>query len=403
MAPEVEVEAEARERRSRRLRGSLRLRPPSARLAPAVVGPAGVDPRTKDLVGRLQPGDVAVVDHRDLDRLAAEGLIDAGVVAVVNADESITGRYPNTGPLLLLQSGVTVLDGVGPEVLDAIQEGQLVEILGAVVLADGAVVGQGTVLTEEIVAERLDAAKASMGAELERFAANTLAYIQREGHLLIDDPDVPDVGVDFKDRHVLIVVRGIDHKRDLDVLRRSGYLAEVRPLLVAVDGGADALLEIGLQPDVIIGDFDSVSGPALDCGAALVVHGYLDGRAPGADRLRERGLDHAVFSSAGTSEDVAMLLAYEGGAELIVAVGTHSSMVEFLDKGRAGMASTFLVRMKVGPILVDAKGVSRLYKNRLRKRDLLPLLASALLTLLVILWASEPVRVLLRGLLLPLD
>lgn len=397
-------EVESRPRRTRRTRRPLRLRPASSSLRePAAVGPARVDRRTKTLVGRLQPGEVAVVDHRDLDRLAAEGLIDAGVVAVVNAEQSITGRYPNTGPLLLLQSGVTVLDGVGAAALDTIREGQVVEVLGEAVLADGIVVGRGTVLTEAIVAERLEAAKASMGAELERFVANTLAYIQSEGHLLIDDPVVPDVPVDFKDRHVLIVVRGIDHKRDLDVLRRSGYLAEVRPLLLAVDGGADALLEMGLRPDVIIGDFDSVSERALASGAALVVHGYLDGRAPGAARLDERGLDYAVFSSAGTSEDVAMLLAYERGAELIVAVGTHSSMTEFLDKGRAGMASTFLVRMKVGPVLVDAKGVSRLYRNRLRKRDLLPLVASALLTLLIIVWASEPVRVLLRGLLLPLD
>lgn len=391
---------EAAERRS--LRPRLR-RGPAARGAPPVVGVARVDPRTKDLVTRLERGDVAVVDHRDLDRVAAESLVDCGVVAVVNADETITGRYPNTGPLLLMQAGIVVIDTAGVEIMHAVREGQLVEILGENIVADGVLVGRGVRLTEDTVTERLGAAKSSMGDELERFAANTLSYIRREGHLLIDDPDVPEVPVDFKGRHVLIIVRGIDYKNDLEVLRRAGYLAEMRPLLMAVDGGADALLDLGLQPDVIIGDFDSVSERALRSGAALVVHGYREGRAPGAERLRAMGLDHVVFSSDGTSEDIAMLLAYERGAELIVAVGTHSSMAEFLDKGRGGMASTFLVRLKVGPVLVDAKGVSRLYRQRVRKRDLLLMVASAIVTLIVIGLTSEPIRVLVRGLLLPLD
>ena len=355
------------------------------------------------MVARLQPGEVAVVNHRDLDRVAAESLVDRGIAAVVNADESLTGRYPNTGPLLLVQAGIQVLDGVGADVMTDIAEGQVVELVDDTVTVDGEVVARGTVLTEEVVLERLEQAKATMGDELERFAANTLAYIQTEGHLLIDDPDVPDVPVDIKGRHVLIVVRGIDYKDDLAVLRASGYLSEVKPLLVGVDGAADALLELGLTPDIIIGDFDSVSDRAIGCGATLVVHGYRDGRAPGGDRIRELGHDYVVFSSEGTSEDIAMLLAFERGAQLIVAVGTHSSMAEFLDKGRGGMASTFLVRMKVGPVLVDAKGVSRLYGSRLRKRDLLLLVASAVVTLIVIALASEPIRVLVRGLLLPLD
>lgn len=388
--PEAPRRERRRERRRRRDGGNLE-------------GVARVDRRTKELVSRLQAGEVAVVDHRDLDRVAAESLVDRGIAAVVNADESLTGRYPNTGPLLLVQAGIRVLDGVGPDVMTDIVEGQVVELVDDTVTVDGEVVARGAVLTEEVVLERLEQAKATMGDELERFAANTLAYIQTEGHLLLDDPDVPHVPVDIRGRHVLIVVRGIDYKDDLAVLRASGYLSEVKPLLVGVDGAADALLELGLTPDIIIGDFDSVSDRAIGCGATLVVHGYRDGRAPGADRIRELGHDYVVFSSEGTSEDIAMLLAFERGAQLIVAVGTHSSMAEFLDKGRGGMASTFLVRMKVGPVLVDAKGVSRLYGSRLRKRDLLLLVASAVVTLIVIALASEPIRVLVRGLLLPLD
>ncbi len=364
-----------------------------------VEGVARVDRRTKDLAKRLQPGEIAVIDHEDLDRVAAETLIDAGARAIVNASASITGRYPNSGPLLIVQAGIPILDGVGPELMDRVLDGHHLSIEGDKLVVDGEVVGVGVRQSEDSINEILEVARTTMGAELERFALNTLEYIRQEGHLLVDEPDLPVVPVDFKGRHVLIVVRGIDYKKDLGVLRQSGYLGEMGPLLVGVDGGADALLELGFKPDIIIGDMDSVSERALRCGAVLVVHGYRGGKAPGAERLQEMGLDHVVFESAGTSEDIAMLLAFERGASLIVAVGTHNSMVEFLDKGRAGMASTFLVRMKVGPILVDAKGVSRLYANRVRKRDLLLLVAAAAVTLILIFIVSEPVRVLLRVLL----
>jgi uncharacterized membrane-anchored protein len=236
-----------------------------------------------------------------------------------------------------------------------------------------------------------------MGVALERFATNTVEYVREEIGLLTGELDVPELRVDMADRHVLIVVRGSGHRDDLDLLRQSGYIREVHPVVVAVDGGADALLGIGIVPDLIVGDFDSVSEQALGCGAQLIVHGYTDGRAPGGKRLDDLGLDYEVVSASGTSEDVAMLMAYQQGAELIVAVGAHSSMVDFLDKGRAGMASTFLVRMKVGARLVDAKGVSRLYRTSVRTRDLLWMILAAVFTLAVALMLSEPVRLVLRA------
>ena len=360
-------------------------------------GMARVDTRTKRLVKRVQPGEIMVIDHADLDRVAAETIVEAQAGGVVNASASMSGRYPNLGPLLVCAAGIPLIDDVGVEVLEAVAEGQLVTIAGGDVLVDGKVVAHGVRQTMELLEDRIETARQSMGAELERFAENTLSYLSQERHLLLDEPDIPDIELEMKDRHVLIVVRGPEYKEDLDALRRSGYLAELRPLLIGVDGGADALLEIGRTPDVIIGDMDSVSERALRCGAQLVVHAYQDGRAPGAKRLDDLGLEHVVYAAAGTSEDIAMLLAYEKGAELIVAVGTHSSMVEFFDKGRAGMASTFLVRMKVGPILVDAKGVSRLYHRSVRKGDLALLVLSAVFTLAVITFISEPVRLVLRG------
>jgi uncharacterized membrane-anchored protein len=237
-----------------------------------------------------------------------------------------------------------------------------------------------------------------MGAELERFATNTLQYLRREHHLATDVPDLPSVKVSFRDRHALVVVRGVDYREDLAALKRSGYLREVKPVMIGVDGGADALLEQGLKPHIIIGDFDSVSDAAIRSGAELIVHAYLDGKAPGAERLQALGRPYEQFETAGTSEDIAMLLAHELGAQLIVAVGTHNSMEEFLDKGRAGMASTFLVRLRVGASLVDAKGVNRLYRPVVKTRDISVLVVGALAALLAVTLVNEPLRLWLRSL-----
>jgi uncharacterized membrane-anchored protein len=362
-----------------------------------VTGRVRVDRRTKDLVKRLQPGDVAVIDHEDLDRIAVEGLVEAAPAAVVNASASVSGRYPNVGPLLLVAAGIPLVDGTGGELLTRLNDGDVVSVVGGHVLHGEERIGTGRRQTLESLESVIAASRRSLGAELERFAENTLEYLRQEHHLVTEQPEVPDVPVEFSGRHALIVVRGVGYRDDLAALRRGGYLNEMRPVLIGVDGGADALRELGLRPDVIIGDFDSVSEATLRCGATLVVHAYPGGKAPGAPRLEALGLDYVRFESAGTSEDIAMLLAHEKGAELIVAVGTHNSMVEFLDKGRSGMASTFLVRLRVGPILVDAKGVNQLYRQRVRKRDLALLVMSALFTLVVVTVVSEPLRLFFRS------
>ncbi|MBV8295675.1 MAG: hypothetical protein JO085_02465 [Acidimicrobiia bacterium] len=366
-----------------------------ARVDATVVGPARVDRRTKRLSRRLQPGDIAVIDHEDLDRVAAEELVQARPGAVINAARSISGRYPNVGPLLLAAAGIPLVDDVGPEIMDAVHEGQVLRVDGTEVRRGDEVVAKGTSQTLQSLEERVDAAKRFMGEELERFAENTLEYLRRERHLLTDSPTLPDVPVDLSGRHVLVVVRGLDYRADLAALR--GYISDMRPVLVGVDGGADALLEVGLHPDIIIGDFDSVSDTALDTGAELIVHAYPGGSAPGAERLEQSGRSYTVFEAAGTSEDIALLLAYEKGAELIVAVGTHASVIDFLDKGRAGMASTFLVRLKVGPVLVDAKGVNRLYRSQVRRRDMAFLVGAALFAMVVMVLVAQPLHLFLRG------
>jgi uncharacterized membrane-anchored protein len=362
-----------------------------------VIGRARVDRRTKNLILRLQPGEVAVIDHEDLDRVAAEGLILAKAGAVVNAARSSSGRYPNLGPLLLAAAGIPVVDGVGMGVLTAVRDGQVLEVDGTVVRRGEEVVATGVRHTLESLEVQLETARQSVGDELERFAENTLEYLRRERHLLTDSPVLPDLTVDLAGRHVLIVVRGgSDARADLNAL--TAYIKEIRPVMVGVDGGADVLLACGHKPDLIVGDFDSVSDEALRVGAQLIVHAYPGGSAPGALRLDGQGLAHTIFEAAGTSEDVAMLLAYEKRAELIVAVGTHASMVEFFDKGRAGMASTFLVRLKVGPILVDAKGVSRLYQSRVRTSDVVLLVMAALFAMIMMVAVAQPLHVFIKAL-----
>jgi uncharacterized membrane-anchored protein len=339
-------------------------------------GPVRLDRRTKRLVGRLRPGDVAVIDHVDLDRVAADALVAVGVAAVLNAKPSISGRYPNLGPEVLVQAGVPLVDDLGEVLFERLREGDLVRVEGGTVYLGEETVATGTRQDTESVGTAMVDAREGLSVQLEAFAANTMEYLRQERDLLLDGVGVPDVDTKISGRHVLIVVRGYDYQADLDVLRP--YIREFKPVLIGVDGGADALVEAGYSPDLIIGDMDSVSDDVLRCGAEVIVHAYPDGRAPGLERVHKLDVPAQTFPAAATSEDLAMLLADERGATLIVAVGTHATLVEFLDKGRGGMASTFLTRLKVGGKLVDAKGVSRLYRQNISGSSLLLLVLSAI-------------------------
>lgn len=369
---------------------------------PAVVaGRARLDRRTKDLVRRLQPGEIAVIDHPDLDRVAAEALVAAGAAAVVNAAPSITGRYPNGGPIRVVLAGVPLVDDVGGAVFDEVREGDELRVEGGTVYRGDQIVAKGRRREPAEIEAAMEAAKANIGTELQRFAQNTLEYIRREAEHTFEPVRVPPLRTELRGRHALVVVRGHDYRDDLRALRP--YIREYRPVLIGVDGGADALLEMGLRPDLIVGDFDSLSDRAWRCGAQLIHHVHRDGRAPGREHLQARGAVYDEVVMDGTSEDVAMILAYEAGASLIVAVGTHATMVEFLDKGRRGMSSTFLTRLRLGPVLVDAKGVSRLYEGRLRRRDVYALVGAALVAMIIVTIVSEPLHVFLDGVRLTLE
>ncbi|HEX9235210.1 MAG TPA: putative cytokinetic ring protein SteA, partial [Actinomycetota bacterium] len=317
-----------------------------------------------------------------------------GVAGVVNAARSISGRYPNLGPLVLVEAGIPLVDGVGRLVIAKVRDGDPVRIDGDRVYSGQRLVGVGVRQSHQSVTKDMDQAQHRLADQFEGFAANTLEFMARERDLLFGGAGLPELAHDMVGRHVLVVVRGYNYRQDLNALR--SYIREVRPVLIGVDGGTDALIESGYRPDLIVGDMDSVGEDALRSGAEIVLHAYPSGHAPGRERLTALGLPFKIVQVSGTSEDVAFLLAHDKGADLIVAVGSHGNLREFLDKGRAGMASTFLVRLRVGEILVDAKGVSRMYRGRVRGREALLLVGSALFAMAVVVAISPPLRLLIQ-------
>jgi uncharacterized membrane-anchored protein len=354
-------------------------------------GPARLDKRTKRLVHRLTEDDVAIVDHVDLDRVTAEELLETGVRVVVNVSESLSGRYPNPGPLLLVRGGVTLIDAPGAELFDVVADGEPLTVRGASVFRNGTCLARGRARDERELTLALAEQRGRVTNSLSEFAENTLQHLKAEGSLLAEGIEFPPMKTRFRDRHALVVARGPGYKGDLRSVRP--YVRDFKPVLIAVDGGADALLDAGYTPDVIVGDMDSVSDDALRSGAELLVHAYHgNGNAPGAARAESLGLPYLVVPAMGISEDVAMLLAHEKGAELIVAVGTHFNLIEFLERNRAGMSSTFLTRLRVGEILVDAKGVSRLVSRRVGLGPFVALALTGLGAIVVAVLASPGVR-----------
>src|SRR5947208_9104767 len=355
-----------------------------------LTGHAKLDRRTKNLVKRLSADDIAIIDHADLDRVSAEELAESGVRVVVNVAPSQSGRFPNPGPLALVRAGVRLIDVPTTELFDSVHEGELLTVRGAGLYRNGTCLATGRVLDERELERLLGEQRGRVTEALEAFAENTMRYLREEGKLLAEGIEYPPLSTRFRDRHALVVARGPGYKRDLRIVRP--YVRDFKPVLIAVDGGADALLEAGYKPDVIVGDMDSVSDRALRSRAEKVVHAYTDGAAPGGPRLERLGLAHETVRAPGISEDVALLLAYEKGAELIVAVGTHFNLIEFLERNRAGMSSTFVTRLKVGEILIDAKGVSRLVSRRVGLWPLVVFIVAGLAGVTVAIAASPDLR-----------
>ncbi len=354
-------------------------------------------------------GDIALIDHLDIDRVSAEELIAAGAAAVLNCRPSSGGSYPNLGPQLLVEAGIALVDLPDDSLFDVLGDGDPVVVrlpeapdaqgqdsageasaTRVEVLRRGELLACGELLDLERVFAETESRRREVGEALERFAHNTIEHMREERELLAGRIQMPRFATDFRDRSALVVVRGVDHQRDLRALRP--FIRDRRPVIVAVDGAADALLEAGLSPDMIVGDMDSASESALRCGAELVVHSYPDGRAPGRHRLESLCLAFKLVPAPGTSQDVAMLIPAEKGARLIVSVGSQFNLLEFLDRNREGMSSTFLTRLRIGEILVDAKGVSRLYQPRPGLTPLLVVIGAGILAMLAVVLLTPALR-----------
>lgn len=356
-----------------------------------ITGRAILGKKTKEIVPRLNAGMIPVIDHENLDRVTAETLVEAGVEAVVNAAGSSTGIYPNLGPFILARAGVYILDGVGYKVFERLSTGDEIELRGDGVYKGGELVAAGEHLGLEAAERRLRESRAVVGEALESFAQNTVEFMRREQDLLFSRLEVPEeVARKMRGRQVLVVVRGYDYRQDLAAL--GPYLRDIKPYIIGVDGGADAVMDIGYKPDLVFGDMDSVSVRALRLADHVLVHAYPNGVAPGLARVKEAGVNEPkTLAAPGLSEDIAILIAEQSGAELIVAVGTHVGLVEFLDKGRAGASSTFLTRLKVGARLVDAKGVSKLYPSHISVVQLIALVVAGLVAVSVVAYSSGSV------------
>lgn len=353
---------------------------------PGVTGTARLEHRTGSLLRRLEAGDIAVIDQVDLDRTSAEALVGAKVAAIVNASPSISGRYPTLGPEIVVGAGIPLLDTVGAQVFDELRDGAKVRLDGTTLYAGERAVATGIWHTVDSVADAMHAARAGLASQLESFAASTIGYMKAERELLLEGTGIPQLRTEFRGRHVVVVARGYDDRAELQALKP--YIREYHPVLIGVNAGADTLLEAGLAPRVVLADLDLVSDQALCCGAEVVVHLHPDGRLPGFERLQDLGVEGVTFRSGGTAEDCALLLADSHEAALIVTVGTHATLTEFLDRGREGMASTFLTRLRVGGKLVNAKAVPAMYRTRISGPALLLLVLAALIAVAASLAAS---------------
>ncbi|NLJ77794.1 MAG: hypothetical protein GX329_00365 [Tissierellia bacterium] len=339
------------------------------------------DRKTKNLITRLNSGDIALVDHRDLDEIAALSLAESKIKCLINISETISGKYPNQGPSVLLNAGIPIFE-VEEDIYDLIPEGDMIWIDDTHIIHKGHRITKCILLDRNKILELLDIGSQNLENELEKFIENTLMYAKKEKGLVTGKIDIPKTQTNIDGKHVLVVVRGKDYKRDLEAIRT--YIDEVKPICIGVDGGGDALMDFGYRPDIVIGDMDSISDECLKQATEIIVHAYPDGRAPGLERIDGLGLNARLFPAPGTSEDIALLLSYANGADLIVAVGSHTNMIDFLEKGRLGMSSTFLVRLKVGSILMDAKGVNKLYRSSFKLKYVIGITIAALIPIAII-------------------
>jgi len=360
----------------------------NASARPGVTGTARVDRDIDRLLRRIGPGDIVVLDALDLDRVTADALVDAGVAGVVNASPSISGRYPNLGPEVLVANHIALIDNAGPEVFKKIKDGAKIRLHDSGVYSGDRRIVEGVERTDEEIADLMHDAKTGLVAHLEAFAGNTIEFIRSESPLLIDGIGIPNIDVDVYRRHVVVVADGPGAESDLKGLKP--FIKEYQPVLVGVAGGADILRANGYRPQLIVGNPETMSADVLKVGAQVVLPADADGHADGLERIQDLGIGAMTFPAAGSAADLALLLVDHHGAALIVTAGQSASIEEFFDRSRQqSNPSTFLTRLKVGEKLVDAKAVATLYRSHISGAAIALLLMAVLLAAIAVLWVSR--------------
>jgi uncharacterized membrane-anchored protein len=355
---------------------------------PGVAGTARVDRDIDRLLRRIGPGDIVVMDALDLDRITADALVEADIIAVVNCSPSISGRYPNLGPEVLVANGVMLIDDAGPEIFKKIKDGARIRLNDGGVYTGDRRIALGTERTAEAIHDLMHEAKSGLVAHLEAFAGNTIEFIRSESPLLIDGMGIPDIDVDLHRRHVVIVAEEPNAADDLKALKP--FIKEYQPVLIGVGTGADVLRKGGYRPALIVGDPESMSVEVLRSGAQVVLPADADGHAKGLERIQDLGVGAMTFPAAGSAADLALLLADHHGASLIVTVGHTANIEEFFDRTRQqSLPSTFLTRLKVGEKLVDAKAVATLYRSRVSGGAIALLVLAMLIAVIAALWVSR--------------
>lgn len=351
---------------------------------PGVRGTARVDRRTSALVNRVGRGDVVVVDHVDLDRATAQELVDRQVVAVLNAGPMISGRFPSQGPKVLAAAGVVMVDELGPELFTVMRDGDQVRVDEGTVHARKDRTLEGRLLDAGVVEAQMLEAAAGLGHQLDSFTHNSTEFLRREQELLLHGEGVPVPSTKIADRPAVVVVAGEAYETELRSVRR--FVAEQKPVLIGVDRAADALVKARLKPDIVVISADAhddelPSAATLKAARDVVLLVDRGASRTVAERFSKIGVQPLPFTSSATTEDAALILADAGEASVIVGVGMHATLSDFLDRQRAGLASTYLTRLKVGPRLVDAAAVPTLYSGRVRPRHLVALVLAGVLAL----------------------
>jgi uncharacterized membrane-anchored protein len=364
---------------------------------PGVTGTARVDRDIDRLLRRIEPGDIVVLDVLDLDRVTADALVEANIAGVVNASPSISGRYPNLGPEVLVANGIALIDETGPEVFKKVKDGSKIRLHNGGVYSGDRRLALGAERTDEDINEMMHEAKSGLVAHLEAFAGNTIEFIRSESPLLIDGVGIPDIDVELRRRHVVVVAEEPTAAEDLKALKP--FIKEYQPVLIGVGTGADLIRKAGYRPQLIVGDPEKISAEVLKCGAQVVLPADADGHAPGLERIQDLGVGAMTFPAAGSAADLALLLAHHHGAALIVTVGHTATIEEFFDRTRQhSNPSTFLTRLKVGEKLVDAKAVATLYRSRISGGSVAMLVLAMLVAVIVALWVSQTDTVVLEWL-----